>query len=152
MADSENSRTLPSVARGKTVSNSGTLASRKSINGRNLFAVARNLLASRTAELREQRADRPPGPTPAAELWQSWLALHQKRERMTRFQQKNRRPSARGRWRLSSGDGCDSRPGTAHRRQLLHRNRAPQAAVECRAANRGEIGASSPPHAMEGGG
>jgi hypothetical protein len=88
MADSENSRTLPSVARGKTVSNSGTLAPRKSINGRNLYAVARNLLASRTAELRKQRADRPPGPTPAAELWQKWLALHQQRERMTRFQQK----------------------------------------------------------------
>jgi hypothetical protein len=88
MADSDNSRTLPSVARGKSVSNSGPLASRKSINGRNLYAVARNLLASRTAELREQRADRPPGPTPAAELWQNWLALHQQRERMTRLQQK----------------------------------------------------------------
>jgi hypothetical protein len=88
MADSENSRTLPSLARGKTVSNSGTLSSRKSINGRNLYAVARNLLASRTAELREQRGDRPAGPTPAAELWQKWLLMHQQRERMTRFQQK----------------------------------------------------------------
>lgn len=88
MADSDNSRTLPSVARGKTASNSGTLTSRKSINGRNLFAVARKLLASRTAELREQRADRPPGPTPAAELWQKWLVLYQQRECMTRFQQK----------------------------------------------------------------
>jgi hypothetical protein len=88
MADSDNSRTLPSVARGKTVSNSETRASRKSINGRNLYAVARNLLASRTAELREQRADRPPGPTPAAELWQKWLLMHLQRERMTRFQQK----------------------------------------------------------------
>ena len=86
MADSENSRTLPSVARGKSYSD--TLASRKSINGRNLLAVTRNLLASRTAELRKQRADRPPGPTPAAELWQKWLALHQQRERMTRVQQK----------------------------------------------------------------
>ena len=88
MADSDNSRTLPSVARAKTVSNSGTLASRKSINGRNLFAITRNLLVSRTAELREQRADWPPGPTPAAELWSKWLVFHQRRERMTRFQQK----------------------------------------------------------------
>lgn len=88
MADSDTSRTLPSVARGKTVSNSGTLASRKSITGRNLFTVARNLLVSRTAELREQRADRPPGPTPAAELWRKWLLIHQRRERITRIQQK----------------------------------------------------------------
>lgn len=88
MADSDTSRTLPSVARGKTVSNSGAQASRKSINGRNLFAITRNLLASRTAELREQRADRLPGPTPAAELWQNWFALHRQCERMTRFQQK----------------------------------------------------------------
>lgn len=88
MADSDNSRTLPSVARGKTDSNIGPLASRKSINGRNLYAVARNLLVSRTAELREQRADRSPGPTSAAELWKKWLLLHKQRERMTRFQQK----------------------------------------------------------------
>jgi len=88
MADSDTSRTLPSDTRGKTVSNSGPLVSRKSINGRNLYAVARSLLASRTAELREQRADRPPGPTPAAELWQNWLVLHRQCERVTRFQQK----------------------------------------------------------------
>jgi hypothetical protein len=88
MADSDTSRTLPSVDRGKTVSNSCPLTSRKSINGRNLFAVARNLLVSRTAELREQRANRPPGPTPAAELWRKWLLIHQRRERITRIQQK----------------------------------------------------------------
>jgi hypothetical protein len=88
MADSDSSRTLPSIACRKTDSNSGPQPPRKSIDGRNLIAVTRNLLASRTAALREQRADRPPGPTPAAELWQNWLALHRKRERMTRFQQK----------------------------------------------------------------
>ena len=88
MADSETSRTLPSVDRGKTVSNSDMRASCKSINRRNLLAVATKLLASRTAELREQRADRPPGPTPATELWQKWLLIHQRCERITRLQQK----------------------------------------------------------------
>lgn len=88
MADSDTSRTLPSVDCGKTISNSGPLASRRSINGRNLYAIARNVLVSRTAELREKRADRSPGPTPAAEFWQKWLALHKQRERTTGLQQK----------------------------------------------------------------
>ena len=64
-------------------------ASRKPINRRNLFAVATKLLASRPVELREQEANLPPpGPTPAAELWQKWLLFHQQRERITRLQQK----------------------------------------------------------------
>ena len=88
MADSDNSRTLPSIARRKTLSNSDSLASRRSLSSRNLLAVATKLLTSRTAELREQRTGDPPGPTTAAELWQKWLLLHQRRERITRFQQK----------------------------------------------------------------
>jgi hypothetical protein len=89
MADSETSRTLPSDACRKRQSRNyagGHLP--LSVNHRNLLTVAANLLMLRTAELGKLAGCRQPGPKSAAQLWQEWYVVHQRRERVTRYQQK----------------------------------------------------------------
>ncbi|MCI9868828.1 hypothetical protein RHIZ_23025 [Rhizobium skierniewicense] len=77
MADSENSRTLSTISRGKKGSTS--CASKKMpyvINRRNLLPVAARVLEERLAEIPRRTVS---GPTRVSELWPKWWDLHQQR-------------------------------------------------------------------------
>ncbi len=88
MGDSDNSRTLPSICSGKVSGHRVSQTRRNAFTRKNLMSAATTLLAVRSAELRKKRQGREPGPTPAAELWQSWLLFHRQREQATKRQQK----------------------------------------------------------------
>jgi hypothetical protein len=81
MADSENSRTLSTISRGKKGSSSG--ASKKMpyvINRRNLLPTAARVLEERLAEIPRRTLA---GPTRVSELWPDWWNLHQQRLQAT---------------------------------------------------------------------
>lgn len=87
MADSENNRTLPAIARRKQDA-TGCTAEKlpRIIDRRNLLPVAARLLSARVVEPGVQR--RAPGPTPVRELWPQWYALYQEQMRAYRFRKK----------------------------------------------------------------
>lgn len=87
MADSENSRTLPAITRGKDNPQDGaTDALPPLIDRRNLLPVAARWLSARVDETRDQQ--RASGPTPVREMWPRWYASHLQRVRATRLRQK----------------------------------------------------------------
>lgn len=74
MADSETSRTLPTISRGKQRSSSE--ASKKMpyvINRRNLLPVAARVLEQRLEEIPRRTVS---GPTLVCELWPDWWGLY----------------------------------------------------------------------------
>uniref|UniRef100_UPI003F497149 hypothetical protein n=1 Tax=Ensifer adhaerens TaxID=106592 RepID=UPI003F497149 len=87
MADSEISRTLPAITRGKDNPPNGT-AERlpRLIDRRNLLPVAARWLSARIDEARV--LPRESGPTPVREMWPRWYAYHQQRLRATHLRQK----------------------------------------------------------------
>jgi len=87
MADSENSRTLPAIARGKENPERGTSENLPDIiDRRNLLSVASRLLNSRIEDPDGPRTE--PGPTPVREMWPRWYACHQQRVRATHLREK----------------------------------------------------------------
>jgi len=86
MADSENSRTLPAISRGKEKLEHGTCEDLPPIiDRRNLLSVAARLLNALIAEI-PQRRER--GPTPVREMWPRWYECHQQRVKATRLREK----------------------------------------------------------------
>ncbi|MBB3289027.1 MULTISPECIES: hypothetical protein [unclassified Rhizobium] len=86
MADSENSRTLPAISRGKEKREHGRCEHLPHIiDRRNLLPVAARLLSALIAETRQQRES---GPTPVREMWPRWYACHLQRMRATRLREK----------------------------------------------------------------
>jgi hypothetical protein len=87
MADSENSRTLPVITRGKENLERGTSENLPDIiDRRNLLSVASRLLNSRIEDPDGPRTE--PGPTPVREMWPRWYACHQQRVRATHLREK----------------------------------------------------------------
>ncbi|MGF9562933.1 hypothetical protein AAIH70_05425 [Neorhizobium sp. BT27B] len=89
MADSETSRTLPEDARRKRKIRTGRdteLPSR--ITRQNLLRATAKVLLSRTSELEKSPERNVPGPTSTARLWLNWYQAHQRRVRITKYQQK----------------------------------------------------------------
>jgi hypothetical protein len=87
MADSENSRTLPTFTRRKMKSPTGKRnAVPPVIDRRNLLAVASRFLDSRIID--PDAPKREPGPAPVREMWPRWYALHPQCTRATRSRQK----------------------------------------------------------------
>ncbi|QCJ00602.1 hypothetical protein [Agrobacterium larrymoorei] len=89
MADSENSRTLPTISCGKKRSRGD--ASKKMphvITRRNLLSVAARVLEERLAEIPRRTVA---GPTRVSELWPNWWNLHQKRLHATAVRKKRER-------------------------------------------------------------
>lgn len=87
MADSEISRTLPAITRGKDNSQNGATESLpRLIDRRNLLPVAARWLSPRIDEARV--LPRKSGPTPVREMWPRWYACHQQRLRATHLRQK----------------------------------------------------------------
>ncbi len=81
MADSENSRTLSTISRGKKRTSSSV--SKKMpyvINRRNLLPVAARVLEQRLAEIPRRTVS---GPTRVCELWPDWWGLYQQRLQAT---------------------------------------------------------------------
>ncbi|WP_233790205.1 hypothetical protein [Rhizobium dioscoreae] len=86
MADSENSRTLPAISRGKEKREHGTCDGLPpTIDRRNLLPVAAHQLSALIAETSQRRES---GPTPVREMWPRWYACHQQRVRATRLREK----------------------------------------------------------------
>ncbi len=87
MADSEISRTLPAITRGKDNSQNGaTERLPRRIDRRNLLPVAARWLSPRIDEARV--LPRESGPTPVREMWPRWYACHQQRLRATRLRKR----------------------------------------------------------------
>ncbi|WP_440658793.1 hypothetical protein [Ensifer adhaerens] len=87
MADSEISRTLPAITRGKENSQNGaTERLPRGIDRRNLLPVAARWLSPRIDEARV--LPRESGPTPVREMWPRWYACHQQRLRATRLKKR----------------------------------------------------------------
>ncbi|MGV2186551.1 hypothetical protein [Rhizobium rhizogenes] len=87
MADSENSRTLPAITRGKEKRKRGTSENLPHIiDRRNLLPVVARLLSKLVAEPGDHR--KAGGPTPVREMWPRWYACHQQRVRATRLREK----------------------------------------------------------------
>ncbi|RVK21828.1 hypothetical protein CN165_07665 [Sinorhizobium medicae] len=87
MADSETSRTLPAITRGKDNPQNGATENLPFlIDRRNLLPVAAHWLSARVDETRDQK--RASGPTPVREMWPRWYACHLQRVRATRLRQK----------------------------------------------------------------
>ncbi len=87
MADSEISRTLPAITRGKDNPQNGTAEGLpRLIDRRNLLPVAARWLSPRIDEARV--LPRESGPTPVREMWPRWYACHQQRLRATHLRQK----------------------------------------------------------------
>lgn len=87
MADSENSRTLPTFTRRKIKSPTGKRDNiPRVIDRRNLLAIASRFLSARIID--PDAPPRKPGPTPVREMWPTWYALHQQCTRTTRLRQK----------------------------------------------------------------
>ncbi|NKJ40169.1 hypothetical protein [Rhizobium sp. SG570] len=86
MADSENSRTLPAISRGKEKREHGTCEGLPPIiDRRNLLPVATRLLSALIAEIPQRREQ---GPTPIREMWPRWYACHQEHMRVIRLREK----------------------------------------------------------------
>ena len=86
MADSENSRTLPAISRGKEKREHGRCEHLPHIiDRRNLLPVAAHQLSALIAETPQRRES---GPTPVREMWPRWYACHQQRVRATRLRKK----------------------------------------------------------------
>ncbi len=86
MADSENSRTLPAISRGKEKHEHGP---RKNlppiIDRRSLLSVTARLLSALIAEIPRRRES---GPTPVREMWPRWYEYHQHHMRVIRLREK----------------------------------------------------------------
>ena len=86
MADSENSRTLPAISRGKEKREHGTCEHLPHIiDRRNLLSVATHQLSALIAETPQRRES---GPTPVREMWTRWYACHLQRVRATRLRER----------------------------------------------------------------
>ncbi len=86
MADSENSRTLPAISRGKEKREHGTCEGLPPlVDRRNLLSVAAHQLSALIAET-PQRGES--GPTPIREMWPRWYACHLQRVRAARLREK----------------------------------------------------------------
>ena len=86
MADSENSRTLPAISRGKEKREHGTCEGLPPIiDRRNLLSVAARLLSALIAEIPRRREQ---GPTPVREMWPRWYEYHQQHMRVIRLREK----------------------------------------------------------------
>ena len=86
MADSENSRTLPAISRGKEKREHGTCEGLPPIiDRRNLLPVATRLLSALIAEIPQRREQ---GPTPVREMWPRWYEYHQQHMRVIRLRGK----------------------------------------------------------------
>ncbi|MEZ2224311.1 hypothetical protein [Rhizobium sp. RCC_161_2] len=86
MADSENSRTLPAISRGKEKREHGTCEGLPpTIDRRNLLSVAAHQLSALIAETPQRRES---GPTPVREMWPRWYACHLQRVRAARLREK----------------------------------------------------------------
>lgn len=87
MADSEISRTLPAITRGKDNPQDGAPdILPRLIDRRNLLSVTARWLSARVEKTQDQR--RAEGPTPVREMWPRWYAFHQRRMGATRLRQK----------------------------------------------------------------
>ncbi len=85
MADSENSRTLPTISRGKKRALSGSEKRMPYvINRRNLLSLAARVLIERLSDLPHRTI---PGPTYVREIWPDWWELYQKRLQVSRLRQ-----------------------------------------------------------------
>ncbi|TWB45570.1 hypothetical protein FBZ98_11540 [Rhizobium sp. ERR 922] len=86
MADSENSRTLPAISRGKEKREHGPCEDLPPIiDRRNLLPVAARLLSALIAESPQRRES---GPTPVREMWPRWYEYHQQHMRVIRLKEK----------------------------------------------------------------
>ncbi|WP_247221075.1 hypothetical protein [Shinella oryzae] len=86
MADSENSRTLPAISRGKERLVHGKCQDLPPIiDRRNLLSVAARLLSVMIAHTPQRRES---GPTPVREMWPRWYEYHREHMRIIRLREK----------------------------------------------------------------
>ncbi len=86
MADSENSRTLPAISRGKENPERGKCEDLPPIiDRRNLLSVAARLLSALIAEIPPRTES---GPTPVREMWPRWYKYHRQHMGAARLREK----------------------------------------------------------------